>query len=448
MDALRPPPIENPDDDVGAAPVFADFIARCLSDPDKDGEDDPVWGELNPRAVPGFLSSNLQRVANKVRYVSHDPISQGFDPPDEATAAQAFLVHGETHATTINEIGEALARPRADFLVPYGDFSSPIPGLISLGSLSKFLHSHGQAALLHNRSDLARANAIAMLRLSRHVSGQHTLMNVLIGMVVHDLAIALIHEGLATGKWSEADLGALGDELESPWIEEAFLSAVRMERASLLVSFKGVPEDLDFDWNPLESWVRVLLYHPDLRKGWYFDNLEHYCRTLQETVLEDNKGARLTRHIAPPLRDAPMILAASSDPRDQFRFYMETFRHGWAESSFAMFTGIRMKALRTRVLSDHARIAVALALHQNKHSQFPADLDSLIFPGKAPLPLDPFTGVAYVYRALGGADYLLYSPGPDLRDDGGLLRHDYEKGDWVWRLHLAEDFDFDAYRQR
>ncbi len=134
--------------------------------------------------------------------------------------------------------------------------------------------------------------------------------------------------------------------------------------------------------------------------------------------------------------------------RDQFRFHMETFRHGLAESGFAAFTGIRINALRSRVFRDHARIAVALALHRTRNGQFPANLDSLIFPDNAPLPLDPFTGATYRYRPLGLADYLLYSPGPNSRDDGGLLRYDHKKGDWVWRLHLPDDFDFDEYRQR
>ena len=448
VDALRPPPIENTEDDVAAAPVFADFIDRSLADPDADGEDDPVWGELNPMAVPGFLTRNVQRRDNRVRYLTSPALSHGFESPDDAAAARAYLDHGETRSDVLNEIREALARPRADFHVPYGDFSVPFPGLSNFGSTGKFLHSHGQAALLTGRSELARSNAIAMLRLSRHVCSQATLLHVLIGIAVHDLAISLIREGLATGKWSEADLVALGAELESQWIEEAYISAVRMERASAIVSLKRLPKETDSIFDPLADWIRFLHHIPDLRNGWYFDNMEHYCRTLQESVLEDDKGVSLTTRFGIPLRDIPAILPAGRGPRDQFRFHMETFRHGLAESGFAAFTGIRINALRSRVFRDHARIAVALALHRTRNGQFPANLNSLIFPDTAPLPLDPFTGATYRYRALGLADYLLYSPGPNSRDDGGLIRYDHKKGDWVWRLHLPDDFDFDAYRGR
>lgn len=449
VDALRPPPIENPEDDVAAAPVFAGLLERCLADPEANGKDDPVWGELAPEAVPGYLSSNIQRVENQVRYQTYPPISQGFDPPDEAAAARAFLNHGETHSATLNEIREALARPMADFKVLYGDFTEPFPGLNSYISTGKFLHIQGRAALLLGGDDQARSNAIAMLRLSRHLGSQATLIHVLVGIAVSDQATALIHEGLANGKWSEADLVALEDELESQWIDEAFLSAVRMERASAIVVFKQAPRVMEKSlMAPLEPWIRVLHFMPDLRKGWYFDNMEHYCRSLQEAVLEDDKGERLTTRLATPLRGIPGIYPAGSDPRDQFHYFVETFRHGFAHAGIGGFTGLRMKALRSRVYRDHAIIAVALALHRSRHGQYPTNLEALSFSENAPLPLDPFTGSDYLYRPLNDADYLLYSPGPDGRNDGGLIRRVYHKGDWVWRLHLPDDFDFEAYREQ
>jgi hypothetical protein len=75
-------------------------------------------------------------------------------------------------------------------------------------------------------------------------------------------------------------------------------------------------------------------------------------------------------------------------------------------------------------------------------------LQALCFPNGAPLPLDPFTASGYRYRPLDEADYLLHSPGPASRDDDGLIRNQHPKGDWVWRLHLPDEFDFEAYRER
>lgn len=447
VDALRPPPIENPEDDVAAAPVFAGLLDRCLADPESETEDDPIWGELGPGAVPGFSTTNVQRPDNRVRYLTNPALSHGFDSHDEAAAARAYLAHGEAHADVLNEIREALVRPRADFKAPYGDFTAIFPGLNNFTGTGKFLHNHGQSALFLGQTDLARSDVIAMLRLSRHVGSQATLIHLLIGIAVHDLAISLIQEGLGKGDWSEADLLAFEGELKSDWIEEAFLSAVRMERASAIVSPEPDPGETDSFAEPLPTWIRILHCIPDLRKGWQYDNTEHHCRSLQEAVLEDDKGVRMTSRLATPLRDIPEMSAAGSDPRDRFSYLVETYRHGFAEAGFAPFTGMRMKALRSRVFRDHARIAVALVLHRNRHGQYPTNLEALSFPEEAPLPLDPFTGSGYLYRPLNEADYLLYSPGPDSRDDGGLIRYQHHKGDWVWRLHLPEEFDFEVYRE-
>jgi hypothetical protein len=115
---------------------------------------------------------------------------------------------------------------------------------------------------------------------------------------------------------------------------------------------------------------------------------------------------------------------------------------------FAVFSGVQTRTLRSQVLQDHALIAISLALHQRKHGSLPATLEELTLPSGAPLPLDPFTGADYLYRPEGETDYLLYSPGPNGLDEGGLIRHRDTDGDWVWRLHLPKDFDYDAYRGR
>ncbi len=55
------------------------------------------------------------------------------------------------------------------------------------------------------------------------------------------------------------------------------------------------------------------------------------------------------------------------------------------------------------------------------------------------LPHDRMTGQPYVYRALPGGTYLLYSVGWNQADDGGHLGYnadstglDPRSGDWVW----------------
>lgn len=445
VDDLRPPPIENLEDDVAAAPVFAEFFERCRKDPKANEEDDPVWGRLRLKKIPGFFG-DVNREKTQVRFLTSYSLTQGFDSPDEEAIAKMILDYAEEHASTLGEIREALFRPKADFQVPYGEIGSMLSGGRVFSDTCELFHRHGQAAQFMRRHDIAKSNVVAMLRFSRHLGSQSTFIFSLDGFSSQELAISLIREGVAGGKWSEEDLIAFAYELESRWAEAAFLSLVRMNRALAVVHWRELTRDPESWGNVKDPWTPRLLLIPNLRNGWDYDNLEHFCCKTQETFLEDRQGNPLKTRIIQPMAKFQAISPARSDLSDQIRFRLESFRRCYAESGFPGVGGVRFRAVRTQVLQDHALIAISLALHQLKNGRLPATLDGLTLPSGAPLPLDPFTGVNYVYRPEGETDYLLYSPGPNGLDEGGLIRHRYEDGDWVWRLRLPEDFDYDAYR--
>lgn len=448
VEDLRPPPIENPEEDVGAAPVFAEFLERCRANPKADAGDDPVWGKLDIALVPGYSSDNIRQEENHVRHLTRSPLSQGFDPPEEEAAARAILAFCEANAATLDEIREALSRPTADFRIAYGDIAAIHPEIGPFIKTCDLLHLQGRAALQLDQTGLARSNALALLRFSRHLGSHSNLFFGAIGGALNQYAITLIHYGLATGKWTDEDLNVLAGELESRWMEAAFLRAVRMERAVMMKTLDGFSRE-PAPWTRDEAWwVQPLLKVPDLRKAFVYDNGEFYCRVLDETMLTNSSGDASTIRIATPFLPLPELPAMGSSLREKLRFRVKFFRQGFADMMFSAYASSRDATLRSQVVQDHAIIAITLALHQRKHSTFPATLDGLTLPSGTPLPLDPFTGVGYVYRPEGENDYLLYSPGPNSLDEGGLIRHDRNDGDWVWRLHLPDNFDYDAYRGR
>jgi hypothetical protein len=84
---------------------------------------------------------------------------------------------------------------------------------------------------------------------------------------------------------------------------------------------------------------------------------------------------------------------------------------------------------------DHVRIACHLEMHKLEHNKYSAKLADL----KVPLPNDPYTGKAYVYKLDQKGRYQLYGVGWNQKDDGGEVvmkrKEDLnlEKGDLVWR---------------
>jgi hypothetical protein len=68
-----------------------------------------------------------------------------------------------------------------------------------------------------------------------------------------------------------------------------------------------------------------------------------------------------------------------------------------------------------------ARVGLALERHKRVHGAYPsrlADIDAAILNAA---PEDPFTGKPLVYRAE-GLEFVVYSVGENLKDDGGVPR--------------------------
>jgi hypothetical protein len=88
---------------------------------------------------------------------------------------------------------------------------------------------------------------------------------------------------------------------------------------------------------------------------------------------------------------------------------------------------------------DQATIACVLERARLAGGAYPASLDGLTLADGRPLPLDACTGRPMHYRPTPEGRYLLWSEGPDGRDDGATRgsgtalpsTSDY-KGDWVW----------------
>jgi len=68
-------------------------------------------------------------------------------------------------------------------------------------------------------------------------------------------------------------------------------------------------------------------------------------------------------------------------------------------------------------------LSAATEFYRAEHDSYPPSLDDLV-PNYIPeLPEDPFSGESFEYTPT-ESSYLLYSVGPDMRDDGGSLLDD------------------------
>lgn len=80
---------------------------------------------------------------------------------------------------------------------------------------------------------------------------------------------------------------------------------------------------------------------------------------------------------------------------------------------------------------DFMYVATQLRAWKVQHGSYPDTLETLAPGASEPLPLDPFSGATYHYRRE-GEGFVLYSVGPDRKDDGGTETEKRNTGDIVW----------------
>ena len=80
------------------------------------------------------------------------------------------------------------------------------------------------------------------------------------------------------------------------------------------------------------------------------------------------------------------------------------------------------------------RVVVALTDYRSRTKRYPDQLEALVPDYLPEVPLDPFDGKPLRLKA-DGTGVIVYSVGPDLKDDGGRpWEQDKHEGDLVFRL--------------
>lgn len=184
----------------------------------------------------------------------------------------------------------------------------------------------------------------------------------------------------------------------------------RFGQAALLEAFRsseGVPvnelADLDNSEGkpetPLQKWAwktQVTL----TGKRVIFEN---YTRYMNQIVEDARKPYGL--HLPPP--------PAPTDPVNQI--------------SAGIFDIARLKPAQSETENHLLAVSLALQIYRQSHGAYPQSLDAVKANVPASLLADPFAAQGNLRYRRDGAKYVLYSVGPDGRDDGGKPIYDKTK---------------------
>jgi hypothetical protein len=336
----------------------------------------------------------------------------------------------------------AAARPQARFWINFdAGFGMLMPHLARVKSAVQYLSLHANAALEAGDRQTALEDLRLVFRLAESMRGEATLISQLVRMAALQLALEPLWEGLASHRWTDADLKVIEDELGKMDFFADYHFAVRGERACNLwgvdymrrFGIQGLNEVVAPNESAgRDAWEKCLgraLFRL-IPAGWFDQNKLTLCRLHEQYLL--SLVSQADRRLAPPagFQNANSVLA----------------QLGWRP--FNMFARILLPALtraaersaRAQTSADLARVACALERWRLANGQFPETLEGLAPQFIEKLPRDVINGQPLKYRRTDNGQFVLYSVGLDETDDGGKIgltkkgNPDPKQGDWVWRF--------------
>jgi hypothetical protein len=439
VEDFTPVPITNLEESFVGHPLISRLIEESRMGWEKRNNSELMIDRLTLKAVPNLSNSNRKK---EVRYFGGNALPEFMPSVEESETASRILEYCDSQAADLALFAEAVNRPVAHFNLPYHEgFGMEIPVAIPLQEVARLLAARAQSHLILGDGRKATKDAEALLKLSDQWSDEPSVVAQLLRISFSDQAIGIVHDGISRRLLDAPTLKSLSDVFEDDDFEEGYLRALRMERATFVDFMRLLredPEEAVRRFSPRTNTPSARNIAITFVPGWTYDNARLYSKVMQDEMLTDGEGL-------PALSRIPKDGSMMNEAMKYRRNFFSTIRYRLALSALPTYGVLSHRFLRSSVYRDHARIALALESHRMERGSYPGALDALADSGNNLNFTDPITNEPYRYRLLEDGSYLLYSVGLNRTDEGGLLKKDLRQGDWVWRLALPEDFDWEAY---
>lgn len=432
-----------------------------------------VPDDQNLFALP-VVEQWLHRDGERIRYIIPQDVflPPGFVKPvivaddadqsshiDFGTWTAGRDLKGETPAVVMNralgdgngllpKIAAGLSRPfsawkpaQREGYASAGDnpYEASLPNVGSVNDTMRDLGLHLRAAAAAGDVEKTRSTALILLRLfPESATSHHWLIGSLVSVAVHGMAFEAIQDALSQPVWEEGSLRLLQLQLGKINDLEVLDRGMSME---VLTGFGGgiyIRESCRKGWAATDmlnfgpdddSWRKqavrnatrlAYVYGPT---GWHDANTAFYVETYLDMLGPKGESAWLGG------RARGEVLKKRRD--EEYRHLDWNMRRKIGAITLPNVGNLFDVAARVLFHRRCLIIACALEKHRMKHGVFPSSLDAVKDDFKAFPANDPARpGMLPGYR-LETNGYLLWSAGPDARDDGGI-----KDKDWRWRMKL------------
>jgi tetratricopeptide (TPR) repeat protein len=407
-----------------AAPLPAEVEARAAQDPfvraarqlrQSTGRDNALiyYQEasfLAPEHTPDEATQDLLR---KV-------IREGWS--EEAKTLLPYLTRWNA---AIAYLQRGAAIDFAEGIGAHSGIETPVPNFLFLVSGARILVAQGRYYESAGQYDQAVSRHLAAHRMGRDLgSKNNTLISVLISVSIQNAA----HEGLSalvrSGKLDDAQFLRIRDAIIGlDRVYAGVADAFRMEQELAKQSAAMIRESLQ-STNPDALRQLQLSFTRDMGAPRapsreeigqmlesYDDEIAKYFAALLPNASRESHEFDIQRVNA------------------HFTAMIEGFQSPLSKMSLPNFVEARVRedvmiAKRRLILTQ-----IALERHKLQHGSYPDSLDLLVSAFVDALPTDPFSGQPFRYRVTeGGADYSMYSLGPDKQDNPQAGAYDPTNG--------------------
>lgn len=296
-----------------------------------------------------------------------------------------------------------------------------IPEFLDESGIQKQLGLHLRSAVLAGDQAKTTTTAHIMLRFSE-APARGNIVGTLVPLALHGITFDALHEALEHPVWTEEALGRLQvrlgqfDDLKQ--YQQAHAGEI-LNMFAGLVYYRKHPEALDLGGGGETERTATRFVVRNMPVGWHDANVAYYSDRMLEQL--------------GPLTPTAWLDAGSRDKAVQARVKADVTwpnpRRMLGAIAIPHVGNISRTAAETLFHRRCLIIACALEKHRLRHGTFPASLDAVkddlkLFPLDDPARPGKLPG----YR-LEQNGYLLWSTGPDAKDDGGV-----KDDDWLWRM--------------
>lgn len=338
----------------------------------------------------------------------------------------------------LDELVRATQRPacRMPFRYQYPEISEdPVPGLLGFRAAARMLRLRALARLHSGDSVGALEDTLGGLRLARQFQREPDLMSSLLAIAISSIAMQPVWEGISSHAWTEPQLAELQTELGRLDLIASFRRAVQSER--VFMAQAGEAEARESAWKRAKDMASA----PDasgtlevnrlmaarfwilMPEGWRYQSMRQADAFYAEGYLPALDAKAHTVHLR---------ALQSAEVRH------DSFYNRAAGVGAEMLASQAIRVASQQNSLDEARLTCALERHRLTQGSYPAALHDLVPAYLDQVPVDVVEGGTLRYALPSPTQFLLYSIGPDGKDEGGKAatspdgRYDPEQGDWPW----------------